>query len=356
MTTKAKKSLARYFFYVALVAAGLLVGKLILPFFNAIVLGFLTALIFSPIYKKILSWTGHRQRPAAALTMLSALLLLVLPLILVTHLTVQQLISLHQDTKELTIGRNLDLENLAQLINDSLKNLNLPLQPVSPENIRSGIEQITSHLARFTLDTLLRTGASSIEFLTQAIVYLVIFYFVLPIQKKIPQKIIQFSPLEKDITKMLISRAITMAKAMIKGTFVIAAAQALTGGLLLWIFGAKYVMFWVLLMAFLGVIPLVGPSLVLVPAGLIYMLVLGQVWQGVVIILISAIIIGNIDHLLRPQLVPKSAELHPALVLLGVLGGLKVFGVLGVIYGPVIMIVGVTMATVYQQFLEDTRS
>ena len=99
---------------------------------------------------------------------------------------------------------------------------------------------------------------------------------------------------------------------------------------------------------FAAILPL-GVAIITIPVGVIH-LVLGNTWQGALIIVISLTIIASMDNWLRPRLVSKKAYLNPPLVLLSVFGGISLFGFFGVIYGPIIMILFVTTIEVYLDY------
>jgi predicted PurR-regulated permease PerM len=143
-----------------------------------------------------------------------------------------------------------------------------------------------------------------------------------------------------------------MTKAMVKGQFIIAVAQGFTDALLLYIAGMHdtFFFFFVLLTA-LSVIPL-GGGIVAMPIGVV-MILTGNIWQGVLVIAGHIFITTNIDNILRPRLVPKEARLDAALTLLSVFSGLHFFGFLGIVIGPVLMIL---IVTTIQVFLEVFRS
>ena len=110
--------------------------------------------------------------------------------------------------------------------------------------------------------------------------------------------------------------------------------------------GVKSWLVWGVVMIVLSVIPMIGPWLVLIPAGLIQ-LALGYTWQGVAIILISLVVVSNVDNLIRPALVGRDAKLHDLLIFFSTLGGLLLFGVLGFIVGPVIAAFLVALLDIY---------
>jgi predicted PurR-regulated permease PerM len=144
-----------------------------------------------------------------------------------------------------------------------------------------------------------------------------------------------------------------MTTAMVKGQFSIAILQGLTDAALLYIVGVDYFIFWFVFITFLSIIPL-GGGIIVIPAGIILILT-GNIWQGILLIAGHIIIVTNIDNVLRPRFVPKSAYLEPALTMLGVFAGLAMFGFLGIIIGPVIMIILVTTIKVYLNYLEQHK-
>ncbi|MFH1235884.1 MAG: AI-2E family transporter, partial [Parcubacteria group bacterium] len=184
---------------------------------------------------------------------------------------------------------------------------------------------------------------------TWIIIFLILLYTLFPIQNKLFNFFQNASPLSDRMDVVYATRVVEMSKSMIKGTLLVALVQGAVSGIFLAIAGVPYVLFWTMLMIFLGVIPMVGYGFVLIPIAVV-MLLTGDIWQGVMLVVASVAIIGNIDNYLRPKLVSKQAELHPALVILGVIGGLQVFGLLGFIYGPVIMILLVTTFEMYQKY------
>jgi predicted PurR-regulated permease PerM len=131
---------------------------------------------------------------------------------------------------------------------------------------------------------------------------------------------------------------------------VIALTQGLAMGFVFWLAGVPYVMLLTILSMFLSLVPLIGVSLVAWPVGII-LIVSGNVFRGVFVIAAFLIFVAQIDTILRPRLVPKGAQLNPALVILSVLGGLGVLGLVGALYGPVVMILLVTSIDVYSKYL-----
>jgi predicted PurR-regulated permease PerM len=189
------------------------------------------------------------------------------------------------------------------------------------------------------------------QFFIGGVIVLVIMMVLLPRFKR-PQRdqLATLVPFPPDITQLYLDKIQLMIIAMFKGTFLIAILQGLAMGLVLLIAGVPYLFFLTVLSMFLALLPMIGISLIAWPIGIILILS-GQVWRGVFVIATFILVVANIDTVLRPRLVPKDAYLNPALVLLSVFGGLSLMGFIGIIYGPVIMILLVTSIEVYAKYI-----
>ena len=131
------------------------------------------------------------------------------------------------------------------------------------------------------------------------------------------------------------SRSSPPLSATIKGSILVAVLQGALGGLIFWLLGLHAPVLWGVVMGLLALLPAVGAALVWVPAA-IYLLATGSVWQGVVLLMFGAFVIGLVDNILRPLLVGKDTKMPDYVVLISTLGGLATFGLNGFVIGPVI--------------------
>jgi predicted PurR-regulated permease PerM len=125
----------------------------------------------------------------------------------------------------------------------------------------------------------------------------------------------------------------------------VAGVQGLTTGIVLWLMGVPYVAIWTLLCIVAAIFPL-GVLIVTVPIAIV-MFAVGWLWQPVVLLLWTFVVIPNMDELIRPVLIARSTELHWALVMISAFGGAALFGVWGVVVGPVAMILAKTAIELY---------
>ena len=157
------------------------------------------------------------------------------------------------------------------------------------------------------------------------------------------------SPLPRDVTSDLVDRVDAMTRGVVIGHIVVALLQALIAGIGLWAAGIPNVVFWTFVMAVLALLPLIGAFFVWGPAAA-YLVVIDQVTAGVLLALYGVFVIAMVDNYARPLVIDQQAHLNPAVILLGVFGGIYSIGFTGLFVGPIV--IGVLAATL-ETFRED---
>ena len=142
-------------------------------------------------------------------------------------------------------------------------------------------------------------------------------------------------PLDPPVKALLLERLVTVIRATVKGNVLVAAAQGALGGLAFWVLGVHAPMLWAVVMAFLSLLPAVGAALIWGPVA-VYLLAIGQLWQGFGLIAFGVFVIGLIDNVLRPILVGKDTRMPDYVVLISTVGGLALIGINGFVIGPLI--------------------
>jgi predicted PurR-regulated permease PerM len=169
-------------------------------------------------------------------------------------------------------------------------------------------------------------------------------------------KILYFLPLRDADEQLLLRRFTSVARATIKGTLIIGLLQGSICGLAFAFAGINGSVFWGTVMAAASIIPAFGTALVWVPA-LVILLLIGDFSGALILALLCGAVAGNLDNLVRPRLVGKDTEMHDLFVLFGTLGGIAMFGILGIIIGPIIAALFITIweiyGTVFRDYLPD---
>lgn len=322
------------------------------PFLGTIALAALAAFIFNPVYKALMRRSHNRTGLSISLTVLFSFLAIGIPLALLLVITAAQahtLINNVQSSQALNGASVADIAGKAvQAINDIAEPVANNDQLIKVADIQSFINEKLPELGQAALRLVTGFVGGIPQFFTLLILYLFVFIAFLQKQAGIIKRLKAISPFDEKTNNMYIQRIGSMTKAMVKGQLVIALVQGLIGAASLAVIGfEEYFFFLVMVLTVLSFIPL-GGGILVIPIGLV-LLVTGNIWQGLLVLGTHFLITSNIDNILRAKLVPKDAHLPAALILLAAFAGVFHFGFLGVIYGPIIMIVLVTTIETYIQ-------
>jgi predicted PurR-regulated permease PerM len=341
----------RIFFFGMVAILAILALILVWQFTRAILLAVALIIILKPVYNWLLKKRGinGRESRATALTVLIFILVIAIPAIMILGGAITQAANLFSGLD--FEGLNFSLRDINVWLEKTIQTLVAGSMQLDEFRFAENLSQVIGWFSEWLINILVGFGQSLPRLFTNAMVVLVILYVFLP-RYKSPgkQEILEIVPFPPEITQLFLDKIDLMIKAMFKGTFVIAFTQGLAMGLVFWVAGVPYVMFLTLISMFLSLIPLIGISLVAWPVGII-LIASGNLFRGVFVIAVFLIFVAQIDTLLRPRLVPKGAQLNPALVILSVLGGLGILGIVGALYGPVVMILLVTSIDVYSKYL-----
>lgn len=344
----------RIFFYGLLIGVVVLAFLMVRPFLALTILAFLVATAFQPTYRWWHTVFRKHVGLAASFSVLTFFFVLFIPVVLFASILFNQIVNFGGEIITLVqLGQSrtgFDADELG--INYGVRRANewLAMLPggtyrLSYAQVREAVAEVARPLGVGLVDMAVAVGRGTPFFVTKLVIFLILLASFFPIQPKFLELLKRLSPLDDTTDQVYLNRVMAMMEAMLKGTFVVAMVQGLSAGLLLWIAGVPYSAFWTLLAIFAGIIPL-GAAAISIPIGII-LLMFGQTWQGLLVLGGSILVVANLDNLLRPKLVPKEAQLHPALTLLGVFGGLSLFGFWGVMYGPAVMILLTTTLEVY---------
>lgn len=317
---------------------GLVVGTAVLffwmvrMFFVPVLLAAVFATLFHPLYRRLLRASRGNRTIASLIACVLLLIGLLLPLYFVVDRVTRE---------ALDLWANLD-EHLATLSRQARGFLewvgSLPGVPeIEVEEIdwaavvREGAGTATGMAATVVR----RTSRGTLQVvLTVFVTLFTMFYFFID-GRRLVERVRYLVPLDVRYEDAIVARFVSVARASVKGTLVIALVQGVIGGVTLALFGVEAAVLWGVVMVVLSIIPVIGAWLVMYPAAVVQML-LGNFWQGIAILLVTVVVIVNVDNVLRPRLVGQESGLHDLLIFFSTLGGFVTFGAMGFIVGPVI--------------------
>jgi len=303
-----------------------------LPFMPYIVLaGILTYTLF-PIYQFLSQRTG-KPGLSAGLAIILALLVMILPTVYLVSELVDQVSGAYTTLKTDSLKQVGDYFS-------SLTNGQVDFQEI----LDAALEQVRQSIVGFAPNIL---GSISELLLGLFIMFFVMFYGFREGQSFITY-LKNLLPLEAGLKDSLFHQMRTVTQAVLYGQVLTAVIQGALGGLGLLVCGVPNALFWGAIMMITAFLPLLGTPLIWVPAG-VGLIMDGSMTRGILLLIYGATIVMNIDNFLRPRLVSGRSNVHPVLILIGVLGGLRVFGFVGMLVGPLVMAILVALIKFYEQ-------
>lgn len=225
------------------------------------------------------------------------------------------------------LGRYLDLEQLR-----------------SPAFYREQAQELVGRLA----GPLLGMVGGVLDGLVQAVFVVFATFFLFRDGEALAGWLRQILPLEEPQNAEIIHRTRAMIEASMYGVVVLAVLQGVLGGLAFLVLGLPNPFVWGAVMVILSTIPVTGSFVVWVPAA-VYLAATGEVGKAAVLAAWGLVVIGTVDNLLRPAVMGQKARMHELLLFFAVLGGLAVFGVTGLVLGPVLVAVTLGLIDVIRQ-------
>lgn len=377
---------------------------LVQPLVSLIILSLLVTMLFHPVYKRLLKIFKGVGPLATTSTLIIIVLSVIVPLTLLFTIIGSQVSVFINDLTEfsgvnseqnqqkafeplstsLTPGLNLeydlsyginktteyylekkpestavtlggtDVNKLIQDINSFINQIPFVEYQLTIEDVRNATGQIAVAVAQFLGTRILSFATELPVLLTNLLVFVILVVALLPSQDKIKNFVLQLSPLSEDINLTYLRKIRAMSISMVRGTFVMAIILGFVSWMIFNLAGVGYPVFWALLAGIFSIIPS-GAGFVGWPI-VIALLISGNFAGALIVLLGFLVVLTIVDSVLRPKLVLKEAHLHPALILVSIVAGLQTFGLLGFIYGPVILIFLFTTFEVYIKHFQDKET
>ena len=338
---------------ITLLAVVLFISALFLyilqPFLMTLLLAGIFSALIQPLYKFLCKKFKGKKQLASAVTIIIIFLGVLLPLLGLGSIVVAQAVEVGQSVTPWIKQRLAEPENFSQYLTslpfyDEL----LPYQ----EPILQKAGQAVGAVSKFLVDRLSSVTLGTINFLFLCFVFLYGLFFLLMDGHKLVEKILYYLPLGNDDEQRMLDRFTSVTRATVKGTFLIGILQGVLNGIAFAVAGVPYSVFWGAVMAVLSVIPSVGSALIWMPAAAI-LLAQGHFVAGGGLLIYCGLVVGSLDNVLRPILVGKDTQMHELMIFFSTLGGIIVFGFVGIIIGPLIASLMITVWEIYGTAFKD---
>lgn len=334
----------RYFFLALLAVITAAFFYMVRSFLVPVLLAAVFTVLFYPLYERLLKLTKQNAGLSAFACCVILLLGLLVPVYVLADLLSQEAVAFYQSVGEKL--REIIAQGDAGLLGEIKNSVWVQRLGLDQVDWQTELQNFAKTASTMLFDFLNKTSASTFDLVANLFVTLFTMYYFFKEGAVLIARLKFLTPLEDAYEDALIQRFASVSKATIKGTLVIAILQGVMGGVTLWLFGVSSPLLWGMVMIVLSIIPMVGAWLVLYPIALVQILI-GHMWQGVAIFAIGALIIGNVDNVLRPKLVGRDAGMHDLMIFFSTLGGISVFGMMGFVLGPVLAALFLTILDIY---------
>ncbi|MFB6296632.1 MAG: AI-2E family transporter [Halobacteriales archaeon] len=326
-------------FFVAVTLLGVGIGALMVAgFLPYLLAGGLLAFVTRPVHRRL---AGRVPASVAAGVVVALTVLVAVLPVLVTFGAVAD------DAAALARGLSLEgVPNVAEL--ESLVEQYTGQEVDLAGRLRAGLRAIAGWAAGSASGLV---GAAADVLIGVSVMLLVQFYAVRD-WEEFAAWTLEFDVLPTGVQARIYETTGRATWSVVKGHVLVAILQAIAAGVGLLVAGIPNVFFWTFLMVVLGFIPMVGSAMVWAPAG-VYLLLTGDPVAGAGLLVYGGVLVGALDNLARPLLVDESVDLNDLFVLLGVVGGVSVFGPIGLFVGPVVYAVVGELLDVYQETYDD---
>ena len=335
---------ARWLAVVAATGIGLYLCWLMLrPFIGVLEWAIVLVIVLYPVHRRLTRRIRSRSL-SALLSCFLVLVVVVLPLTLLTMAVAEELAKVIPDMP-------------AQI--SKLMSTQTPLFGKVSEWLQTRLGIDTLRTQEFLVEQLKRTSEFLLGFswnlignivsgIVKSFFVLFTMYYLFRDGDEIVKRLPSALPLSPEQGEALIARIQAVVSASVYGVVTIASLQGLLGGLAFWILGIPSPILWAVLMTFVCMIPIAGSFLVWLPLS-IYLMATGHWTKAVLLILWGALVVSTIDNFLRPRLIKNQTKLHELFVFFSVLGGISVFGLLGIVLGPVVLAITIGLLQTFQR-------
>jgi len=315
-----------YFLLAILAGTFVLTFFVFRPFLYTLILAMVFATVLQPVYQKILKFTGGKQEFSSLITILIVIIFIFTPLVFLSIQIFKEAEQLYSSLAT-SGGKNAILDIFNNLQN-SFQNYFPATKEISlnfDQYIKQGLDWLIQNLGSIF--------GSFAKMAVSSFLFLVSLYYLLKDGKKLKAAVIDLSPLVDTDDETIFQKIETAVGSVLKGSLLIALIQGILTSIGFIIFGVPNAILWGSVAAIAALIPGIGTALVLTPA-IFFLLLNGEIFQGVGLVLWGVVAVGLVDNFLGPKLVGRGMKLHPLIILLSAIGGIGFFGPIGFILGP----------------------
>ncbi|MCD6198992.1 MAG: AI-2E family transporter [Deltaproteobacteria bacterium] len=338
--------------FLALGLAGLILAlslRLFLPFFEPIAWAIILGLFFYPIY----SWMRRTLKVSEGLASLGMCILIIafiiIPVFALLGSLTTEVIRVYTEVQEDLNAGDFTIvpdKNKSPILNKTISNV-LDILKTHETRVTEILTDLSKKMGEFFLKqgTVIFKNVASIIF--KAALMLVTLFYIFKDGERMLQTFKDLLPLPRRDVENLVKAMDDVLSATLYGNLLNAFIQGSVGFFIMWSLDFSAPLLWGMIMGLTTFIPMIGPALVWFPAT-IYLFLAGLYLKAAILLAFSILIISQIDYFLRPLFISGKTQIHTLILFFSILGGLSVFGFLGLILGPILMALCVSILELYR--------
>jgi len=336
-----------WFFVICFIGSIFVLSWLLFPFLPILVLGAVVSAVCYPLYWAIQKHPRISPAFSAFVTCFLIFLILFIPSVFFVGSLAQQALGLYQMARDAVFSEQINAllrdTHILDRINTVLANFNYS---VTGDEIKDAVSELIKFVGLFLYEQARVIASNTLAFVVNFFLMILVVYFLMLDGHRLIAYIVDLSPLPTAQERMLIGKFKEMTRILLIVNGLVGLIQGALIGVLFWIFGFNLAFLLGVIAGLLAFLPIIGIGAVLLPAA-IYLILKGNIAAGVFFI-VYYIVAGGMEYYLKPKMVGDRVHMHPLLVFFAIIGGLKLFGMLGMIYGPLVVTAFLTMADIYR--------
>ncbi|MCC6934241.1 MAG: AI-2E family transporter [Candidatus Yanofskybacteria bacterium] len=342
-----RRYIESFFFLALLLGTIALVAVLVLPYLNTFILGAILAFLFSGVYQKLLRLIPNRSLAALVLTLL-VLITIVAPISLAGYRIAQEAAGLYGYARAHATG-----EVIAQIVSQlppSIRQL-IPATSLNTQAISAWFQQAFGWIVGSIGPVFSGIARTILHFFF----LLLFFYYLTRDGERLKRRLMEISPLSDSHEQEILGKIGRAITATVRGQLVLALLQALVAGIGFALFGVPNPALWGSVIMVAAFIPTLGTALVQVPA-IAYLAATAGTGPAIGLALWALVAVGMLDNFLGPRLMARGARIHPLVMMIAVLGGIGMFGPMGILLGPILFSLLYALLDIYLSLVRPAQS
>lgn len=318
---------------------------LLYPFLESLSLALVLAIIFKPLYRDILKTVGNKKTIASITTIVFIFIIIVIPLVFALSSVFTELRQIYTNY---LVGSNQgqSITVLPNLVSDFTEK-NMPWLDVDLEGLKGQI-------ASWILSSLSSIFSSAFNIILGLFIIILGLFYLFRDGHHFRERLTEISPLKENDDEKIIKKVEETINSVIRGSLFIGVIQGTLVGIGFAIFGIPEPFLWGMIAAVAALIPSVGTAIISIPA-IAFLFLSQQYLPAIGLTIWSVVLVSMIDNLLAPYLIGRGIKVHQFFVFLSVIGGLKFFGPIGFIVGPIVLSLSITLIDIYSSLLKNDK-